>query len=172
MITTAVIALAATATMGQVQGRTAWGPYSPWTDGIASGLSSPASVVITEGQPFTVNVTGTDWDQYIEITTKPNPQVKELGNWQTIRGAVSSAPMSTGSGPTYVNGLNGNVTMRYNRVARTFALPASNYPIVGIDEYEVWDGQSNTPGATNPNYVLWDSNESSEGVSVTVNKKP
>ncbi|RYG48961.1 hypothetical protein EON79_02895 [bacterium] len=172
MITTAVIALAATATTGQIVGRTLWGPYSPWTDGIASGLASPTSVVVTEGNPFTVNVTGTDWDQYIEITTKPNPQVKELGNWQTIRGNASASPMSTGSGPTYLNGSSGNVTMRYSRVARTFGLAASSYPVVGIDEYEVYDGQSNTPGVLNPNYILWDSNESSEGVTVTVNKKP
>lgn len=172
MIITAVIALAATASTGQIKPRTLWGPYGPWTDGIAARLNSPGSLTLTEGQTFTVQITGSDADEYVEITSNQNPLHSFIGNWQTVKGTTESTPGSADVSTQYVSGSGANVIIKFNRVTRTFNLPAGSYPVTGVDSYTIYDGQDPNASPTNPGYVLWDSNEVNIGVNFSINKHP
>lgn len=172
MITTAVIAMGAMATTGQIKGRTLWAPWGAWTDGIAAQLNSPSSLVLTEGQTFTVTVTGSDTDEYVEVTTNPTPQHSFIGNWQNVKGYADYCPGSNTVSTQYLNGAGANVTIKFNRQARTFGYLPGGYPVVGADSYTIYDSTDPNASSTNPNYVLWDSNEVDVSVNFSISKHP
>ncbi|CAN5417977.1 hypothetical protein BH11ARM2_BH11ARM2_15590 [soil metagenome] len=159
----ASILVLAAMTAAQIQGHTAYAPYGPWTDGISGSLGGAPTFDLAEGSIYDTLVTGSDSDEYAKI---PTGEVTVIGNWKAV--VVGFLGPDTSIIPIIPNASNylgtsttaqsaGSVTYAIKRGVKTFNLEPSDYPLLRVDRYSVYDNAPISP-VPSMNHLLRDTN--------------